>query len=107
MQTTILRCATCGLQTGAPRQLCPGCHGSELTTVPVEGAGRLVSWTMIRRPPQAFRDEGAYLVAVVALDAGVPVTVRLRLPEGAPEPAAGARVRMTAEHKGAAVFEVG
>lgn len=107
MDTTILTCAACGHQTGGPRELCPACHQAKLAETHVDGVGRLVSWVTIRRPPQAFRDEGAYTVAVVALDAGVPVTVRLRLPEGAPEPAAGARVRMTAEHKGAAVFEVG
>ena len=43
---------------------------------------------------------------VVALEAGIPVTVRFKHPDGAPEPKAGADVHMTGEHKGAAVFEV-
>ena len=106
MQITILKCADCQQLATPPRQLCPFCHSARLGPHQVDGAGRLVSWTMIRRPPQAFRDEGAYPVAVVALDAGVPVTVRLKHPEGAPEPKAGVRAHMTGEHKGAAVFEL-
>jgi hypothetical protein len=105
MHITILKCSGCGTLMGGPRQLCPKCHGARLDPHQVEGAGKLLTWTVVRRPPQAFREEGAYAVAVVALDAGVPVTVRLARPEGSPEPPAGARVRMTSEHKGAAVFE--
>lgn len=43
----------------------------------VDGQGRLVTWTSIRRPPAGREDLGAYKVAVVALDAGVQVTGRL------------------------------
>jgi hypothetical protein len=106
MQIEIVKCGDCGAQMAGPKQLCPKCHSARLWPARVEGSGKLLSWTMIRRPPQAFREEGAYPVAVVALDAGVPVTVRFKHPEGAPEPAVGARVRMIGEHKGAAVFEV-
>ena len=106
MQITILKCPECGKLSSPPHQLCPSCHSAKIGPHKVEGAGKLLSWTMIRRPPQAFRDEGFYPVAVVALAAGVPVTVRLKHPEGAPEPKSGDAVHMTGEHKGAAVFEV-
>lgn len=106
MQITILKCSACGKLAAPPHQLCPSCHQAKVGPHNVEGSGKLVSWTMIRRPPTAFRDEGFYPVAIVALDAGVPVTVRLKLPEGATEPKSGATVHMTGEHKGAAVFEV-
>ena len=106
MQISILKCRACGKLAAPPHQLCPSCHSADIGPYEVEGAGKLLSWTMIRRPPQAFRDEGAYPVAVVALEAGIPVTVRLKLPEGPSEPKAGAKVHMTSQHKGAAVFEV-
>jgi uncharacterized OB-fold protein len=106
MQISILKCGDCGSLATPPHQLCPSCHSAKIAPHMVEGTGTLLSWTVIRRPPQAFRDEGAYPVAVVALAAGVPVTVRLKLAEGAPEPKSGATVHMTATHKGAAVFEV-
>lgn len=106
MQIPILKCGACGKLATPPRQLCPSCHSDRIAPQAVEGVGTLVSWTIIRRPPQAFRDDGVYPVAVVALDAGVPVTVRLALSEGGAEPRAGAKVAMTAEHKGAPVFSL-
>jgi uncharacterized OB-fold protein len=57
--------------------MCPACAGA-LTSMPVEGAGTLVSWTVIRRPPKSFREHGAYCIAIVDLDAGVRITGRLR-----------------------------
>ena len=104
MHISILKCGDCGKLTAPPRQLCPECHSAKIGPHPVEGAGKLVSWVVVRRPPLAFRDDGVYTVGVVALSAGVPVAVRLNLPEGGGEPKAGAPVHMTGEHKGAAVF---
>jgi len=43
----------------------------------VPGHGKLVSWTIIRRPPIRFRTNGPYTIAVVDLDAGVRLTGRL------------------------------
>lgn len=43
----------------------------------VPGRGKLVSWTIIRRPPTRFRAKGPYTIAVVDLDAGVRLTGRL------------------------------
>ncbi len=43
----------------------------------VPGHGKLVSWTVIRRPPTRFRANGPYTIAVVDLDAGVRLTGRL------------------------------
>ena len=106
MQISILKCPDCGKLAAPPRQLCPSCHSAKIAAHDVEGVGTLLTWTVIRRPPQAFRDEGAYPVAVVALAAGVPVAVRLKHADGAPELKSGAPVHMTATHKGAAVFEI-
>ena len=104
MQITILQCTDCRTLSAPPHQLCPKCHSTGIAPHRVDGIGTLLSWTVIRRPPQAFRDGGIYNVAVVALSAGVPVTGRLELAEGAGEPPAGAAVRMIGEHKGAAIF---
>lgn len=107
MTLDLLKCTACGTLAAKPRELCPKCHASGLANHSVEGVGTLMTWTVVRRPPQAFREEGAYAVCVVALDAGVPVTGRLKsLADGAEEPKPGQRVRMTAEHRGAPVFEL-
>ena len=99
----VLRCADCGTLDPGPRDLCPKCFGA-LKPDAVSGAGALVSWTMIRRPPAAFRSEGAYAVALVKLDAGCLITGRLANPDELATP--GRRVAASGTHNGAAVFKV-
>lgn len=101
----ILRCADCGALDPGPRRLCTRCGSRRLESVPAAGDGALVSWTVIRRPPQRFADEPPYAVAVVDLDEGVRVTGRLDRFE--PAPALGARVRLTALANGVPVFGAG
>ena len=99
---SVLRCPACGKLDPGPRDLCPTCFAKlEPQTVP--GAGALVSWTMIRRPPAAFRAEGAYAVALVKLDAGCQVTGRLADPSDDATP--GRRVVATRVKDGVAVFQ--
>ncbi|MBV1693265.1 MAG: OB-fold domain-containing protein [Hyphomicrobiales bacterium] len=99
----VMRCTACGRLDPGPRDLCPGCF-SALAPAEVGGSGRLVSWTMIRRPPLAFKDEKQYAVAVVALDAGCQVTGRLASPDESVKP--GTRVRAVGRHGAAAVFDI-
>lgn len=100
---TILRCAACGQLDSGPRDLCPKCFGA-LTPHEVPGDGELVSWTMIRRPPAAFRAEGAYAVALVRLDAGCQITGRLANPDDQATP--GRRVAATGRKDAVVVFGV-
>ena len=100
---TVLKCEACGQLDSGPRDLCPKCFGA-LKPHTVPGAGELVSWTMIRRPPAAFRAEGAYAVALVKLDAGCQITGRLANPDDAATP--GRRVVATGRKETVVVFEV-
>lgn len=102
---SVLKCSVCGALDPGPRELCPACHRKALAPIDVDGRGELVSWTMIRRPPAAFREDGAYAVAVVRLDAGVQVTGRLAAPDERAAP--GARVHAAGRHRDTTVFEVG
>ncbi len=101
-RVTVLVCEDCGALDPGPRAFCRACQSSALVARDVDGTGMLVSWTMIRRPPTAFREEGEYAVAVVALDAGVQVTGRLALDGGEPRP--GSRVAMVDSRDGVGVF---
>lgn len=96
----VMRCTACSALDPGPRDLCPRCH-APLAAAEVAGAGTLISWTLIRRPPAAFRDDGPYAVAVVRLDAGVQVTGRLA---GADDAAPGARVVASGRHRETTVF---
>jgi uncharacterized OB-fold protein len=98
----VLKCGNCGALDAGPREICPVCHEAALQRHQVPGDGKLLSWTLIRRPPAAFRAEGAYAVAVVRLDAGVKVTGRLESPAEATEP--GARVALVASKNGVPTF---
>ncbi len=99
---SVLACPNCGQLDPGPRENCTACFAGGLAPREVENVGNLVSWTMIRRPPTAFREEGEYAVAVVALDAGVQVTGRLDLSAG--ELAPGSRVTALQHHGGVPVF---
>jgi uncharacterized OB-fold protein len=74
----ILRCTRCGTLDAGPRILCPKCHANALEPHQAEGAGTLVSWTIIRRAPTKLKHLGPYAVCVVDLTAGVRVTGRLQ-----------------------------
>jgi uncharacterized OB-fold protein len=90
----VMRCPTCATLDPGPRDLCPKCFAA-LAPLDAAGTGTLVSWTMIRRPPIAFKADGVYAVAVVKLDAGVQVTGRLADPSEAAKP--GVRVHAIAK----------
>lgn len=98
-----LCCSACGALDPGPRELCPNCFAMAMAETTVPGAGTLLSWTTIRRPPTAFRDEGPYHIAVVDLDAGLRVTARLDSPS--PGLAPGARVQCVGNRNGVPVFE--
>ena len=99
---SVLACLKCGALDPGPRELCPACFAPDLEQRRVEGQGALISWVMIRRPPTAFREDGEYPVAVVALDAGVQVTGRLAI--DGPEPRPGTRVVAIADKDGVPIF---
>ena len=99
----VLRCVDCGTLDAGPRDLCPKCFGA-LASHSVGGDGNLVSWTMIRRPPAAFRAEGTYAVALVKLDAGCQITGRLANPDEHATP--GKRVAATGHKDAVTIFTV-
>jgi uncharacterized OB-fold protein len=102
-QVKALRCEKCGTLDPGPRELCPKCHSAELTDISVSGVGTLLSWTTIRRPPTAFREEGPYHIAVVDLDAKLRVTARLNAPSLEVSP--GARVRCIGTKNDVPIFQ--
>jgi uncharacterized OB-fold protein len=76
-EVDILRCGACAALDPGPREFCASCGKAQMEVCAVSGNGRLVSWTVIRRPPTRFRAHGPYTIAIVDLDAGVRLTGRL------------------------------
>ena len=98
----VMRCPRCGaVDAGAPAR-CRSCGGDALDRIEVPGRGRLVSWTVVRRPAGAFAHRDAFAVALVDLDAGPRLTGNLEGWER--EPPLGAAVRVTGEIDGIPLF---
>lgn len=98
----ILRCLDCGAPDTAPRSLCLKCGSNRFAEEPVDGSGALVSWTVIRKPSAAFKELGAFAVAIVRLREGVQVTGRLDRFD--PPPALGAKVWIGETDGGVPIF---
>ena len=67
---------------------CPACRGTKFEPVPVEGEGKLLTWTRVYALPLDYAQ--LYItLGIVELDMGVRATGRLEIAE----PKTGARVR--------------
>ena len=67
------RCKECGTLYFPPRADCPKCRGNEIEWVPVEGKGKLVTFTEVYFAPPAFQDSTPYLLGLAELEGGMRV----------------------------------
>ena len=83
------KCKNCGRLSYPTHFYCPGCRGTRFEAVPVEGGGKLLTWTRAYALPLDFSD--LYItLGIVEMDMGVRATGRLDIAE----PRTGARVRV-------------
>jgi len=68
---TGIRCGGCGELAIPPKEFCASCGQREWQPVPLQGAGTIVSFTVIRVAPRGRGGEVPYAVAVVRLAEGV------------------------------------
>ena len=101
---TVMRCPRCGAVDAGTAARCRNCGNDALDRTEAPGRGRLVSWTVVRRPAGAFAHRDAFAVALVDLDAGPRLTGNLEGWER--EPRLGAAVRVTGEIDGIPLFTV-
>lgn len=73
----VFRCMHCQTLTQLQPVVCAHCLQRLFQTEDVAATGVLASWTTVRKPPLRFKAEGAYQVAVVDLDNGMRISVRL------------------------------
>ena len=74
---TAIRCAGCGALAVPPKEFCPACQHRGWKPVPLTGAGKITSFTVIRIPPRGRAAEAPYAVAVVRLDEGLSMLGRV------------------------------
>ena len=68
------KCKNCGFIAFPPRAICPRCQSRSFETVILAGSGKILTFTVIRVPPQPFSDQAPYAVGIVELDDGVRLT---------------------------------
>ena len=69
------KCGKCGSTFFPPRNLCPECRRSgEIEPFQFSGNGTIVSYTIIRTPPEGFERQAPYAVAIVKLDEGAQIS---------------------------------
>ncbi len=70
-------CTACDFVAFPPRLVCPKCGGREFVPAKLAEAGRLLTYTIIRVPPQPFEDQAPYAVGMAELDDGVKLTAQV------------------------------
>ncbi len=65
------KCRNCGLIAFPPRIICPACKGRKFEPITLADKGKILTYTIIRVPPQPFVDQAPYAVGIVELDDGV------------------------------------
>jgi len=74
----IQRCLACGRHQFYPRGHCTACFAPDPEWVPASGRGRLHTYTVVRRTPNAeFAGDCPYVLAIIELDEGPRLTARL------------------------------
>lgn len=69
------RCLKCKNVYFPPRNLCPGCRRSgNIKELQLSGNGKILSYTIIRTPPEGFEHYAPYAVAIIRLDEGTNIT---------------------------------
>ncbi|MCK4364141.1 MAG: Zn-ribbon domain-containing OB-fold protein, partial [Candidatus Aminicenantes bacterium] len=68
------KCKKCGLVFFPPRLICSQCQNREFEETKLAEKGKVLTFTIIRVPPQQFVDQAPYAVGIVELDDGVKLT---------------------------------
>jgi uncharacterized protein len=73
---TAIRCGECRELAIPPKEFCPSCGKRAWSGEPLDGAGEIASFTVIRIPPRGHTGDVPYAVLVVRLREGVSVIGR-------------------------------
>ncbi len=71
------RCSRCGAIHFPRTSVCKGCGSTELEECKLAETGKVVTWTVVRNPPDGYEKYTPYVVALVELDDGVRVMSQL------------------------------
>lgn len=97
-------CVPCSDWVFPPRPRCPRCGGAEMGWRTPGTTGEVVTFSVVHQPAyEAYRAEGPYVVAIVALDGGPQLMTNLVDVPDLDAIAVGQRVELTFEARGEGV----
>ena len=67
------RCTGCGAVYFPRNAVCLECGSTDLEEHKLADKGKIVTWTVVRNPPEGYEKYAPYVVALVELDDGVQV----------------------------------
>ena len=69
------KCTTCGTAYFPPKGFCPTCRrNGDISEFRFSGQGSILSFTIIRIPPEGFEIHTPYAVAIIELDEGTRIS---------------------------------
>ncbi|MFW6160575.1 MAG: Zn-ribbon domain-containing OB-fold protein [Acidobacteriota bacterium] len=71
------KCKKCGYVAFPPRLVCPRCKNREFETVRLKDEGEIVSYTIIRVPPEQFTDQAPYAIGIIELGGEVKILAQI------------------------------
>ena len=71
------KCKKCGYVAFPPRLVCPKCRNREFEIVKLKDEGKIVSYTIIRVPPEQFLDQAPYAMGIIELSDGVKILAQI------------------------------
>lgn len=68
------KCKRCGKISFPPRLICDACGNRKFEKIKLADKGKVLTYTIIRVPPQQFVDQAPYAVGIVELEDGVKIS---------------------------------
>ncbi len=77
---TGVKCQSCGHVMVPPRPVCRQCRSPDVEIVPIDGRGKLLTWTIIHVGPPSYENQVPYTVGIVELENGERLTGIVDIP---------------------------
>ena len=88
------QCSDCAKILYPPRLVCPACGGREFSDTVLPRTGKVLTFTVVRVPPEGFTEQTPLPIALVELDNGIRVMAQIGDVEDPDTLAVGTPVRL-------------
>lgn len=73
-----VKCVTCGKAYFPRREICPKCRRKgKFEDIQFSGKGKVYSFTEVHVPPEGFKEQAPYVLAIIELDEGARLTAQI------------------------------